>query len=116
MEMRRPTAILLHRPDARNPFAARDGLAHTQLRQRLLGEVPVQGEKFLALARAMPENHHRTIVFLGSIVGQGVDDAFQGRVYSATRRNKKIDAQMNGAALVDGTAACAEKRSIVKQP
>src|SRR5277367_5892362 len=115
MEMRRPTAVLLHRPDARNPFAPRDGLTHTQLRQRLLGQVPVQREKFLALSRAMPENHHWAIIFLGSVVGQGVDNAFQGRVNGATRRNKKIDAQMNGAALVGGNAASAEKRSIVKQ-
>src|ERR1700733_5125849 len=116
MEMRRPTAILLHRPNARNPFAPRNGLADMQLRQRLLGQVPVEREKFLTLSRAMPENHHWAIIFLGSVVRQGVDNAFQGSVNGAARRNKKIDPQMNGAALVGGTAPCAEKRRIVKQP
>src|SRR5580692_7062037 len=116
MEMRRPTAILLHRPNARNPFTPRNGLAHTQLRQRLLGEVPVEREKFLALSRTVPENHHRAIIFLGRVVRQGVDNAFQGSVNGAARRNEKIDAQMNGAAFVGGTAPRAEKRRVVKQP
>ena len=76
----------------------------------------IQCEEFLALSGTMPQNHHRAVIFLRSVVRHRVDDPFQGRIDRTAGGHEKIDAQVNRATLVRRIAARTKKRKIVEQP
>ena len=59
-----------------------------QANERILGEMPVEREEFLAVVRFMPQDDQRSVVQRSGIIRDDVDHAIQRRAERSARLNK----------------------------
>jgi hypothetical protein len=107
VDVRRPAAVLLRRADPREGLAAADVLSDGKTAEAVQAEVAVQGEERLALG-GVEKDHERPVVQLGLVVRHHVDHAVEGRVDLRARGSEEIDAEVDGAPLVDRGPAAEE--------
>src|SRR5258708_14774764 len=116
MNVWRPPPIFLCRTDACEWLGPTNTLAHFQANERIFGEMPVEREKFLAIAGFMPQDHERSVIQRSGIIRDDVDHAIHRRAERRAWLNKKVHAEVNCAPLLRRFAARAEQWRRVKQP
>ncbi len=92
MKMRRPTAVFRGCSHAGKFLTVPDVLTGFESVERLRGQMSVEREKFRAVVRFMPQNHHRAVIQRSGIVRQNVNHSVKRRPQRRARRKEKIHA------------------------
>src|SRR5215472_5247777 len=98
--MRRPSSVLFNRADRGENLAFGQALPNRELLYTGSRQMPVQREKFLRIGHGMPQDHDWPVVERCSVVGDGVNLTIERSANIRTRREEKVDAQVDGASFV----------------
>src|SRR5215472_17083601 len=106
--MRRPSSVLFNRADRGENLALGHALPDRKFLDAGSREMPVEREKFLRIGHGMPQDHDWPVVQRRSVVGDGVNLASERCSNIRTRREEKVDAQVDGASFFRRISAAAE--------
>src|SRR5215471_11459613 len=106
--MWRPASVLFSGADRGENLAFVYALPNRELLYAGSRKMPVEREKFLRISHGVPQDHDWSVVKLPSVVGDGVNIAIDRRANIRTRRDEKVDAQVDGASFVRRITAAAE--------
>src|SRR5580704_458925 len=115
MKVRRPAAVFAGVADAGERLAARDALPHLEGVKCFAREVPVEREKFQAVAGCVTKDYQRTVVERRGVDRDIVNDAIYGGTDRRAGRGEYIYPKMSGSPLLGRIFTGSKKWRSVEQ-